>query len=97
MFGEMSSTSSGMPQRHFRAFSRQAEEAPSRGEVLPVTSLPFGSSMATAGAPVSSARARAAGTTARLSGLRPIWFISSSSLKTSSCSERPWRREQRLW
>ena len=57
--GEIRWMSLEMPPRAFKALSRQAELAPSREEVLPVTMRPSGSWMAAAGRPVSSARFKA--------------------------------------
>lgn len=53
--GEMSFTSCGMPASIFKAFSVNAEEAPSNSDVRPVTIVPSGSSKAAAGCPVASA------------------------------------------
>lgn len=56
----------------FSALSRAEEAAPSRGPVLPVTTVPSGSSMAAAGAPpVFSETAWAACSTGRLPWVSP--------------------------
>ena len=79
--GEMSSMFSSTPARALRAFNTMAEEAPIRGEVLPVITLPSGSKMAAAGAPVTSAF-RLAAATAGLSMMPVSAFV----IKISSCS-----------
>ena len=68
--GAMRFTRSWMPASVLRLLSRAAEHAPIRPDVLPVTIRPSGSSIAAAGAPVSSAFLRAAGTQGRMSGVR---------------------------
>ena len=82
-----------MPASAFTALSRQADAAPSRAEVLPVTMSPSGSSMATAGPPVASARSSAAATTGRSPAPIPSKFISSSIFFTSAGSDRPCRED----
>ena len=80
MMGEIRWMSFWMPPRAFRALSSAAAEAPSREEVLPVTTRPSGSWMAAAGIPVSSALARAAWITGRSAGETSALFIKSSTL-----------------
>ena len=72
---------SSTPARALSAFNTMAEEAPIRGEVLPVITLPSGSKMAAAGAPVTSAF-RLAAATAGLSMMPVSAFV----IKISSCS-----------
>ena len=76
------------------AFIKQADDAPSSELVLPVMILPSGSSIATAGPPVASARASAAPTTGRSFAPMSSEFMISSILRISEGSERPWRTAQ---
>ena len=89
--GAISLISSGMPPSAFSAFSSAAEDAPSSAEVLPVTTLPSGSSMAAAGSPVASATRCAGSTVLRISGLMPSECISSSCFWSSPGSALPSR------
>ena len=63
-------------------------------EVLPVTIRPSGSSMAAAGAPVSAALARAAGTVLRMLTSRCREFMSISCLRSSSGMAMPFLTAQ---
>ena len=92
--GAMRGSFLSIPARALTALSRQAEEAPRREEVLPVTMRPSLSSSATAGPPVFSAFSRAAATTGRSSGVRPREFMMSSIFLTSLGSEVPRRTPQ---
>ena len=87
--GAIKSSSLFMPASFLSAFMRQADDAPSRELVLPVTMVPSGSSMLTAGAPVSAALAMAAATTGRSAEEMPSEFMMSSILRTSSGEPRP--------
>ena len=66
--------------KFFQCIQDQAEDAPSRSEVFPVIMRPSLSSMAAAGAPVSSSRCNAAVTTLRSSLLTCACFSRSSIL-----------------
>ena len=83
-----------MPARALSAFIRQADDAPSSELVLPVMIRPSGSSIATAGPPVSSARFSAASTTGRSFAPMSSEFMMSSILRISDGSDRPWRTAQ---
>ena len=64
----ISSSLWSMPARYFSAFSSSAAEAPSRDDVLPVTTVPSGSVRAPDTVPVSSAFFRLATTAGHCSG-----------------------------
>ena len=81
-----------MPAMCFRALSSSAADAPSRGEVLPVTTQPSGSTMAPTGLPVISAFSSAAPTAGHSSGVTPACCITSSSFRTTHSSACPLTR-----
>ena len=81
-----------MPAMCFSAFSSSAADAPSRGEVLPVTTLPSGSTMAPAGLPVACSFSSAAATAGHISGVTPACCITSSSFRTTHSSACPLAR-----
>ena len=66
--------------KYLDSIQKQGSGSASRLVVFPVAMVPSGSSMAAAGAPVSSARFRAAGTTLRISVVSFACFIRSSIL-----------------
>ena len=94
MLGVMIWSFLSIPASAFSAFIRQAEAAPSSAVVLPVMMRPSGSSMATAGPSVSSARRSAAATTGRSAGPAPMELRISSIFRCSAPSERPSRTAQ---
>ena len=93
--GERISRSWGCPASSLMAFKSSAAEAPKRLLVFPVIIRPSGSSRAAAGAPVCSARTRAAATTCRSAVEMPAWFIKSSSFWVSSSMQFPLNKELR--
>jgi len=88
----ISSSLWSMPASFFSAFNSSAADAPSRAEVLPVTTLPSGSTIAPAGLPVASALARDAATAGQMSGVTPACCITSSSFRTTHSSACPFSR-----
>ena len=83
------STSFGILARDFSALTSIAEQAPRRFEVLPVMIVPSASWRAAAGAPVSSAFARAGAITARSEVVSLFCFISRRILYASSVLPTP--------
>ena len=81
-----------MPAIFFSAFSSSAADAPSRGEVRPVTTLPSASTMAPAGFPVATAFSSEAATAGQMSGVTPACCITSSSFRTTHSSACPLAR-----
>ena len=89
--GEIKGMSWEIPARTLSALRSAAEAGPKSGVVFPVTICPSGSSNATAGAPVDSARTSAAPITRRSEISMPDFFIRNSILVTSEPSELPAR------
>ena len=69
IFGDIKGMISLILPNFFKAFNNAAELAPNKDVVFPVTMVPSGNSMATAGAFVSSALVSAGFTQARSSGM----------------------------
>jgi len=89
MFLGMSLTLWAMPARCLRAFSRRADDGPSRGEVSPVRMVPSASSMAAAARPDLSVRSLAATVHLRSAVVILAFFIRRAILFTSASVALP--------